>query len=355
MKRLIAMLLLLSMLAVSFASCANDTPDAGDTTDTAAPDTTAAPETTAAPKTEPPKEEPEYYAYLFAYFVGNAPEQERIYFSVSKDGYKFRALNKNQPVVISESGTKCVRDPYIFRGEDGAYYMIATDMKSSLGWSSNRDIITWRSEDLINWTDETIIEIDGIGKTTKGTTRAWAPQAIWDPDRGEYMIYFALCSNATNGATVMYYCYSPDMKTLSTEPELLFAPSNGNSAIDADIIYHDGLYYMYFKDETSGGIKLTTSESLTSGYSWTKAKLVSPQGLAVEGSTIFKLFDEEGWLLISDAYTSGYFVMEHTTNLKKFKILERNEYGFNFTPRHGSVIPITKAEYDALLDAYPMK
>lgn len=354
MKKLTALALCFAMLILSFASCANTSHDDDTDTNTETEAVTNT-DTTEAPETEAVEEEPEYYAYLFAFFTGNEPDQERIYFSVSTDGYKYKVINKNSPVVTSKSGTRCVRDPYIFRGEDGYYYMIATDMKSSLGWSSNRDLISWRSEDLINWTDETIIEIDGTCKTTKGTTRAWAPQAIWDPDRGEYMIYFALCSNATKGATVMYYAYSPDMKTLSTDPELLFAPSNGNSAIDADIIYHDGLYYMYFKDETSGGIKLTTSDRLNGGYSWTKAKLVSPANLAVEGSTIYKLFNGDGWLLISDAYTSGYFVMEHTTDLKNFTELKRSEYRFNFNPRHGSVIPITKAEYDALLEAFPIR
>lgn len=350
MKRILALIMSMLMLILPLASCTASSPDDTDTADTSGTDSVTESETDA--ETDAPQDTTEYYAYLFAYFTGNDPSQEQICFAVSKDGYKYKALNKGNPIVKSNSGTKCVRDPYIFRGQDGYYYMIATDMKSSLGWASNRDLISWKSEDLINWTDETIIEIDGTCKATKNTIRAWAPQAIWDPDRGEYMIYFALCSSATNGATVMYYAYSPDMKTLSTDPKLLFAPSNGNSAIDADIIYHDGLYYMFYKDETSGGIKLTTSKNLTSGYSYTKSKLVSPSGLAVEGSSIFKLIDGNGWLLISDAYTSGYFVMEHTTDLKKFKTLDQKEYRFNFTPRHGSVIPITKEEYNALRNEF---
>ncbi|MBQ1392809.1 MAG: hypothetical protein IIY81_04595, partial [Lachnospiraceae bacterium] len=32
----------------------------------------------------------------------------------------------------SSVGTKCLRDPYIFKGEDGLYHLLATDMKSSL-------------------------------------------------------------------------------------------------------------------------------------------------------------------------------------------------------------------------------
>lgn len=350
MKRLLALILGIIMLILPLAACSEGNPeDTGSDTD-AGSATESVTETDA--ETEPVEDEPEYYGYLFAYFTGNDPTQERICFALSTDGYKYKALNKGNPVVISESGTGCVRDPYIFKGQDGYYYMLATDMKSALGWSSNRHLISWKSEDLITWTDETIIEIDGICKATKNTTRAWAPQAIWDPDRGEYMIYFALCSNATNGATVMYYAYSPDMKTLSTDPELLFAPSNGNSAIDADIIYHEGLYYMFYKDETSGGIKLTTSKNLTSGYSYTKSKLVSPSGLAVEGSSTFKLIDGSGWLLISDAYTSGYFIMSHSEDLKNFTQLEQSDFRFNFTPRHGSVIPITKEQYDALRSAF---
>lgn len=354
MKRIIALILCLCM-ALPLASCVsgdpNDTETGTDSATESATDSAAESETDAVDD----EDEPDYYAYLFAYFTGNDPTQERICFGVSTDGYKFRALNKGQPVVKSKKGTGCVRDPYIFKGEDGYYYMIATDMQSSLGWNSNRNLISWRSEDLINWTDETIIKINNTCSATMNTTRAWAPQAIWDPERGEYMIYFALCSNATNGRTIMYYAYSPDMKTLSTDPELLFAPSNGNSAIDADIIYHEGKYHMFFKDETSGGIKLTTSDKLTSGYSYTRSKLVSPEGLAVEGSSTYELIDGSGWLLISDAYTSGYFVMAHSEDMKNFETLKQGKYGFNFTPRHGSIIPITEEQYNALLEAYPMR
>lgn len=346
MKRIIALLLALSTLTFMFLSCEpgsgdGETTDSGETT-TAAPDGTKAPDDDSAEKDE-------YYAYLFAFFVGNAPEEERIYYALSRDGYRFGVINNGKPILQSQSGTGCVRDPYIFKGHDGAYYMIATDMQSSLGWDSNRNLISWRSEDLINWEDETIIRIDGQYDVTRNTTRAWAPQAIWDEERGEYMIYFALKSAGTNGRTIMYYAYSPDMKTLSTEPQLLFAPTNGHDAIDADIVYEDGVYYMFVKDETSGGILLMTSDKLTEGYSWEDAKLVSPPGLAVEGSSTYKLIDGSGWLLISDAYGSGFFTMAHSTDLENFTQLGENDFKFvGFSPRHGSVIPITQKQYSLL-------
>lgn len=319
-------------------------------------DSAAQSETETESESEKVEEELDYYAYLFVYFTGNDPSQERIFYAVSENGYDFTALNRGKPVLISKSGTKCVRDPYIFRGQDGYYYMIATDMKSSLGWNSNRSLISWRSADLITWEDETVIQVADTCKTTRGADRVWAPQAIWNENRGEYMIYFALHSNVTGGATVMYYAHSKDMKSFTTQPALLYAPKGGKSAIDADIIYHDGLYYMYFKDESSGGIRVTTSERMDGGYS-SNSTLVSRPGLAVEGSSIYKLFHSSGWILISDAYTSGYFTMQYTDDLINFVELDRNmgDYSFNFKPRHGSVMPITRDEYNALLDAFPMK
>ena len=38
--------------------------------------------------------------YLFCYFTGNTPAQERVHYAVSEDGYNFRALNGNREVII---------------------------------------------------------------------------------------------------------------------------------------------------------------------------------------------------------------------------------------------------------------
>ena len=57
-------------------------------------------------------------AYLFVYFTGNDIKEEAIRFGLSADGYNFKALNRNQPIIqsgdISLSGG--VRDPRILRG-----------------------------------------------------------------------------------------------------------------------------------------------------------------------------------------------------------------------------------------------
>ncbi|MGN0615209.1 family 43 glycosylhydrolase [Ruminococcus flavefaciens] len=290
-------------------------------------------------------------AYLFAYFLGNAPEQERLSYAVSTDGYNFKALNGGGAVWKSSVGTECLRDPYIFKGEDGFYYMLATDMKSSLGWNSNRNLLSAKSTDLVHWFDETSIEIANKYPLMQGADRAWAPQAIYDPEKESYMIYFAARVPGRDDRTIMYYAYSKDMKHLNTEPVLLFAPKNGNDAIDSDIIYQKGKYYMYYKNETNKRIYLATADHASGPYS--EIKQVSEGDIGVEGPNIYNLIGTDKWLMMSDAYGNGYYVMQETTDLENFKTVSRNSYSFNFTPRHGYVIPINGDQYNALISAYP--
>ena len=47
--------------------------------------------------------------YLFCYFTGNAPEEERVHFALSEDGYNFKYLNKNEAVITQKLGKKCCR------------------------------------------------------------------------------------------------------------------------------------------------------------------------------------------------------------------------------------------------------
>jgi len=292
-----------------------------------------------------------YAAYLFAYFLGNAPEQEQLSYAVSVDGYNFKALNGGKAVWKSSVGTGCLRDPYIFKGQDGFYYLLATDMKSSLGWNSNRNLLSAKSTDLIHWFSVSSLEIANKYPLMNGADRAWAPQAIYDPEKQSYMIYFAARVPGRDDRTIMYYAYSKDMTKLDTNPELLFAPANGNDAIDSDIIFQNNKYYMYYKNETNKRIYLATADHANGPYK--EIKQISEGNIGVEGPNIYKLNNSNKWLLMSDAYGNGYYVMQETTDLVNFKTVNRNGYSFNFTPRHGYVIPITASQYNELLAAYP--
>ena len=95
-------------------------------------------------ETNAPKDPNEMVAYLFTYFNSNDPKDEQICYALSDDGYNYTPLNGGMPVIESDTIalTQCVRDPHILRCEDGkTFYMVATDMRSALGWSSNRGMV----------------------------------------------------------------------------------------------------------------------------------------------------------------------------------------------------------------------
>ena len=148
----------------------------------------------------------------------------------------------------------------------------------------------------------------------------------------------------------MYYAYSKDLKTLDTAPQLLFAPQNGNDAIDSDIIFQNGKYYMYYKNETNKRIYLATASHAAGPY--TEVKQVSEGSLGVEGPNIFNIIGTNEWLMMSDAYGDGYYVMQKTTDLTNFTTVPKSSYSFDFTPRHGYVIPISTDRYNALISAF---
>jgi GH43 family beta-xylosidase len=224
-------------------------------------------------------------------------------------------------------------------------------MKSSLGWNSNRNLISAKSTDLVHWFDDTIIEIANKYPNMMNCDRAWAPQAIYDPEKESYMIYFAARVPGTDDRTIMYFAYSKDLKKLDTTPAILFAPQNGNNAIDSDIIYQNGRYYMYYKNETNKRIYLAEAEHANGPYR--EIKQVSEGSIGVEGPNIYKMIDSDKWLMMSDAYGDGYYVMQETSDLENFTTLSRSEYSFDFTPRHGYVIPINADQYNALISAFP--
>ena len=306
----------------------------------------------------------EPYAYLFVYFEGNEelladgtrPLQEAVFYALSRDGYNYTALNDNNPILISQSGTGGVRDPFIFKTKEGDYVMLATDMHARYGWRSNNSLITWRSTDLINWYDETIIPLAGKYPILDKATAAWAPQAIYDENRGEYMIYFSadkpyemVRRTTDEGYKCIYYFYTKDFKTLTSEPQILFEIL-GEDIIDGDIIKEGDSYYFFYKTSANQGIMVTSSLSLTEGY----GPSTEVSNIMCEGSNAYKLINKDKWIVMADLHWGGWwgvnYVLYETENFEEFRPLHMTgDYSLPFTPRHGYVITITRGEYHNLI------
>jgi hypothetical protein len=289
-----------------------------------------------------------FTAYLFAYFTGNNIAQEAIRFATSTDGFTYRAINGNNPVVSSAaiSTTGGVRDPHILRGETpNTYYMVATDMVSANGWNSNRAMVLLQSGNLTDWTSS-VVNIPNTYPEYAAADRVWAPQTIWDPSVGKYMVYFAMRLGSTDFDKIYYAYANSSFTALESAPKVLFN-NNGLSTIDADIVFANGQYQLFFKTEGNGnGIKKAVSNTLTSGYVLYDKYLQSTTN-AVEGGCVFKLINSDNWILMYDMYTSGAYQFTQSTDLVNFSVAS-TPVSFDFTPRHGTIIPLTPSELNAL-------
>ncbi|TSJ36477.1 family 43 glycosylhydrolase [Mucilaginibacter corticis] len=288
-------------------------------------------------------------AYLFAYFTGNGKSEEAIHFAVSRDGYNFKALNQDAPILnsVKISSTGGVRDPHILRGEDGkTFYMVATDMQvAKNGWGPNTAMVLMKSTDLINWSS-VVVNIPSIFKQFADVNRVWAPQTIYDQNEKKYMLYWSM--RIGNQADIIYYAYTnKDFTGFISEPKQLFFSPGNKSCIDADIIYKDGKFNLFFKTEGSGnGIKKAVSGSLTSGYVQ-EDKYLQQTTDPVEGAGVFKLNEGKDYILMYDVYTKGKYQFTKSSDLENFKVIDQ-DVSMDFHPRHGTVLPITEKEYQRL-------
>lgn len=294
-----------------------------------------------------------YRAYLFVYFTGNAKADETVHYAISNDGYRWRALNGNQPMLSSEniSETGGVRDPHILRSADGkTFYMVATDMVSAKGWNSNRGMVLLKSTDLLHWT-WSIVNIQKRFAGNDSLLRVWAPQTVYDDSAKKYMIYFSLKHG--NGPDKIYYAYAnAGFTDLESEPKQLFYSPDGAACIDGDLVKKDGRWHLFFKTEDrQPGIKIAVSDHLTGGYNMQSNEYVQQTASPVEGAGTFRLNDGSGYVLMYDMYTSGRYQFTKTADLKNFKVIDE-EVAMNFHPRHGTVMPITAAEAERLVQQW---
>ncbi|WAU80443.1 family 43 glycosylhydrolase [Streptomyces sp. Qhu-G9] len=327
-----------------------------------------------APPGAPHVNKQKYAGYLFAYFTGEGTadgEQIRYALSRGNDALHWRELNAGKPVLTSTTGEKGLRDPFVIRSPEGdKFYMIATDLRmyrnSSGSWDDvqrrgSKSIMVWESTDLVHWTDQRLVKVspDSAGNT-------WAPEAYWDDRLGEFVVFWASKLYADDdpdhtGSTYnrMMFATTKDFRTFS-EPKVWDDP--GYSVIDSTVVKHKGTYYRYTKDErdptsSSPCSKFVTAEKSTSltdtSYDFVSDCIGSGSIDRGEGPTVFKSNTEKKWYLFIDEYGGRGYVPFETTDLDSGRWTMSKDYQLPASPRHGTVMPVTQAEYDRLLAAYP--
>ncbi|MBB3108138.1 hypothetical protein FHS18_000166 [Paenibacillus phyllosphaerae] len=300
-------------------------------------------------------QEQPYEAYLFVYFTGEDEGEEQVYFALSQDGMFWKDLNNGQPVLNSSIGEYGVRDPFIIRSSwDQKFYIIATDLRiaNGKGWdvaqySGSRAIIVWESTDLVQWSKERSVEID-----LPETGCIWAPESIYDAEAEEHLMFWASMVKQDNGEhkQIIYSSRTKDFKNF-TKPENYI--ERDNHVIDTTIIKEGDTYYRFSKDETTKCITMEQGSSLSrSSFKEMNAPVLN-RIFGVEGPAVFKFNDRDEWCLLIDQFAAqkGYLpLLTDDLSSGHFRMLSEDEYDLGDTlKRHGSILNITRAEYDALI------
>ncbi len=307
-------------------------------------------------------------AYLMTYFKDDT---HSLHFALSTDGYTFTDVNKGNPVIAGDTiaTQKGIRDPHIYKGPDGAFYLVMTDLhifgkengyrstpwerpQEKYDWGNNRGFVLMKSLDLIHWThnsflfDETFEELKEVGC-------AWAPESIYDPVEKKMMVYFTM--RIGHGLTKLYYSYAnKDFTKLITLPKLLFEyPNPEIQILDADITQmKDGRYCMMYvaQDQPAIGIKMAISDSINKGFVYNPEWIDKEPG-SCEAPNVWKRINEDKWVLMYDIYSiqPHNFGFCETSDFINFKDLGHFNEGVMKTtnyssPKHGAVIQITKDE-----------
>lgn len=302
-------------------------------------------------------------AYLFAYFTsGNGEEKEHIWFSVSRDGLHWKDLGGEEPALTSKLGTTGIRDPFMVYDERlQKYFIIATDLKIGRDgdwwkaqYEGSRSIHVWESQDLIHWSKERIIEL-GI----EGAGCVWAPEAIFCKEENKWFVFWASMVQEPGDAEAKQRIYGS-----FTEDFVSFSPAfkyieGENHVIDTDVIWAEGWYYRFSKDETYKLITLERCRHLIPQegevYEKVESELLS-QIEWVEGPECYYLEDKKKWCLIVDQFGAGLGYMPLLAeNLAtgEFVKLSPNEYDMGARKkRHGGVIAISDEAVERMIGHY---
>ncbi|MDF3059549.1 MAG: endo,4-beta-xylanase [Rariglobus sp.] len=297
--------------------------------------------------------------FLFVTFKGEqTPLTEQIYFALSPDGRNWTALNRGEPALVSPLGEQGVRDPYLLRARDNkTFYLVATDLSinRNRSWdravrNGSRSLVIWESTDLVKWSEPRLV---AVAPPDAGC--AWAPEAIYDEDTGDYLVFWA--STTRRDQFAKHRIWAARTRDFRTFGEPFIYIEKPTTIIDTTIIRDGADYYRFTKDEKFKAITLETAPKLAGP--WRSIPEFSLAGLlGHEGPQCYLIEPAASgrppvWGLILDHYVKGAGYQPFVTHdLASGRFEPAAGFSFPFRFRHGSVLPLESAEYQRLLTAY---
>jgi hypothetical protein len=303
---------------------------------------------------------PKYEAYLFAHMMHG--DYGRLYYSVSLDGLHWESLNGGKRVFPDYRG-----HADICHGPDGRYYLVGNR------GDDQPDINFWVSDDLIAWKKygDYVPDLKHVPDYPKAMARIGAPKLFFDEASSQYVLTWHTTHDL--GATDLpepywagqrtLYATSKDLKTFSDPPRKLFEWDM--ATIDVILRKEGDRYYAILKDEryptldwvTGKTIRISSASSLLGHYS-EPGPPVSP-GFR-EAPTLIPSPNGKAWYLYYEQYPGVSYGLSVADSLEGpwFQVSGGTFYqnwDKYFVPakaRHGSMMPISRRQYDALVSAF---
>jgi non-reducing end alpha-L-arabinofuranosidase len=280
-------------------------------------------------------------AYVMAYFT-ESPQQQGadygLHLAVSRDGLNWMPLNQNNPVVTPTAGTLGLRDPFVFRKQNGTFVVIATDLRGTIFNLNNQFLHVWDSTNLTSFTGYRRLQMHTLA------THTWAPTVFWDSSRGQYGIVYS----ANNGQDVFLVNYTSDFLTVSA-PQVYFSP--GFPVLDGDIVVDGSTTYLYFKNLADGNLYGARS-STGAPNSYTTYTSGLRQGNAIEAPLLLRTI-QGGWRLWGDSFSpvnNDYYAWSsNNIGANGWTAMNQRDYTPPLNSKHGSMLAISEAEYNGLI------
>jgi hypothetical protein len=295
--------------------------------------------------------EPQGGGYLFAHMTKQ--DYGRLYYSVSRDGLHWTLLNNGKRVNDEYRG-----HPDILQGLDRRYYLIGN-------WAERPEITIWVSDDLIAWARFSEFRPD-VWKTPDfkpAVSYKGAPKMFCDTAANRYVITWHTPSAKPDpddsekfwaGMRTLYVT-SPDLKTFS-DPKRLF--SFEMATIDVIIRREGDKYYAIIKDEKYPDYAWPTGKTLRISSAPASLGPYTPPDPPIttnfrEAPALIPKPDGRGWYLYYEQYPGIQYGCSTALTLEgPWHEIFVLDYSIPPGSRHGCMIPITKAQYDAIMAKY---
>ena len=111
-------------------------------------------------------------AYLMTYFTESpnmVGADYGLHLAVSRDGLNWTPLNQNNPVVTPTAGDLGLRDPFVFRKQDGTFVVVATDLRGTDFTRNSQYLHVWDSTNLTSFSGYRRVRMHTLN------THTWAP------------------------------------------------------------------------------------------------------------------------------------------------------------------------------------